>query len=299
MKKIIAACLLGISFSYAVAQSKTDVIYFPEGPKEVAVTEVSENLIKYTYPNESAVYSVSKHLVSKIKFASGREEDFVSQFKEVRGLEDVENVYLTYNPEEVIGLTNKGDLYSKATGVTTLSSMHNVKNRSLEKIKTEAAMIGANVVLIGNASSRGNYYGNETTPSQSTQTVFFGQAYTSQPKSLTSFDGLQAGMKVHHFQTHSLNRNDFGPTMESASKYDGNRQLVTHVIEEVSENDGKVYVTVPGIKTKTGVLEVINLGEGKLTLMEKHKNTVYNYILLTEDSEIMQKNISISASNLN
>jgi hypothetical protein len=299
MKKIITACLLGIASTYAVAQNKTDVIYFPEGPKEVSVTEVSENIIKYTYPNESAVYSVSTHLISKIKFASGREEDFVSQFKEVRGLEDAQNVYVSYNPPEVNGLTSKGELYSKATGVTTLSSMHNVKDRSLEKIKIEAAMIGANVVLIGNSSSRGNYFGNGTTPSQSTQTVFFGQAYTSHPKSLASFEGLKPGMKLHHFQTHSLNRNDFGPSIESASKYDSNRLLITLAIEEVTENDGKIYVTAPGIKTKTGILEVIDLADGKLTLMEKHKNTVYNYVLLTEENEMMQKNISVAAEKAN
>ncbi len=299
MKRILAALLLTASSSIAVAQSKNDILYFAEGPKEVSVTEVSENLIKYTYPNESAVYSVSKHLVSKIKFSSGREETFESQFSAVNGLEDVDKVFLTYNPDEVIGLTNKGDLYSKATGVTTLSSMGNVKDRSLEKMKTEAAMIGANVILISNSTSRGNYYGNENTPSQSTQTVFFGQAYTSQPKTLASFEGLEAGMNVHHFQTHSLNRNDFGPTMESASKYNEDRQLLIIQLADVREQDGKVYATVPGIKTKTGQLEVISLSDGKLTLMERHKNTIYNYVLLTEDNALLNKTPRVASNSGN
>src|SRR5690606_4352973 len=251
MYKAFSTLLLSFALStLAFSQAKNDVVYLPEGPKEVTVTEVAENFVKYTFPNESAVYSVSKHLISKIKFASGREEVFESPFQVVNGIEDVEKIYLTYNLEEVAGLTNKGDLYSKATGVTTLSSMNKVKNRSLDKMKFEAAMIGANVVLIGNSSSRGNYYGNENTPSQTTQTVFFGQAYTSSPKKAEQFKGLEAGMKVHHFQTHSLNRNDFGPTMESTSKYDADRKLLILTLSEVTEENGAVYAKVPGIKTK-------------------------------------------------
>lgn len=94
--------------------------------------------------------------------------------------------------------------------------------------------------------------------------------------------------KVVYFQKHSLNHNDFTPEVKPAMLYDENRNIVVQVISNVTEKDGKLVVEVPGIKAKSGNLEVIRLKEGVLTLMEKHKNSIYNYILLTEESDLVK-----------
>ena len=284
---IVLLAFIGFSTS-GFAQSKNDVLFFKEGPKEVQVKEIGENLIKYSFPQENAVYSISKHAINKIIFASGREEVFQSPFQQIKGLEDADKVYITYVPQETEGLTSKGELFSKATGVTVFSTMHNVKNRSLDKMKAEAAMSGANVILISDAQSRGNYYGNENTPSQSTQTVLFGQAFTSNPLNITEIKDKISGARYALYQTFSLNRNDFSPKMEMSLKYDENRLPITNEIQNVVERDGKLYVTTPSIRSKNNELEVISLRDGILTLKETHKNTVYNYILQTEESEFMK-----------
>ncbi|WPR76090.1 hypothetical protein [Algoriphagus sp. NG3] len=284
---IILACLIFFASSVN-AQTKNDVLFFAEGPKEVQVKEVGTNLIKYTFPEESTIYSVSKHKVNKIVFASGREESFESPFLKVKGLEDADKVYITYVPQETEGLEVKGELFSKATGVTVFSSMHNVKNRSLDKMKAEAAMLGANVVLISDAQSRGNYYGNEYTPSQSTQTVLFGQAFSSEPMNVKEIQSKLDGTNYVLYQTFTLNRNDFSPKMNMSLKYDKDRVPVISQIESLVERNGKLYASTSGIRSKTNELEVISLRDGILTLMERHKNTVYNYILQTEESEFMR-----------
>jgi len=66
-------------------------------------------------------------MVHKIVFGSRREESFESPFLQVKGIENADKVYITYIPQEVGGLELKGELFSKATGVTIFSSMHNVK----------------------------------------------------------------------------------------------------------------------------------------------------------------------------
>lgn len=287
--------VLGIS---GFAQTKNDLLFLPDGPIEVQVKEVGTNLIKYSFPKENTVYSISKFRVNKIVFASGREKTFESPFQQVNGLEDADKVYITYIPQEVEGLEVKGELFSKATGVTIFSSMQNVKNRSLDKMKAEASMLGANVILISNAQSRGNYYGNENSPSQSTQTVLFGQGFNSDPMDLTEIEDVLQGSKYVLYQTYTLNRNEFSPKMKMSLEYDENRVPKSYKIADIVERDGKLYVNTPDIRTKNTQLEVISLRDGILTLMEKHKNTVYNYILQTEESDFMKRFSSILAKDL-
>lgn len=289
MKSISILSLLLFAAGISFGQGKSDIIHFSDGTKEVKIKEVGQNIIKYTYPEEETIYSISKHQIEKIEFASGRVENFQSPFKKIKGLENADDVFVTYNPDEVTGLANAGQLFSKATGVTTLSSMNNVKNRSLDKMKAEAAMIGANVILIGNSSSRGNTYGNEYVPGVSTQTVLFGQAYNSFPQNTQKLISLTEGKVVHHYQTHSLNRNDFGPEFAIATKYDAERRPLLLEITEVSEMDGKVYVQIPGLKTKTGTLEVIRANEEQIILMEQTNKVIYNYVLVTEESDFLKK----------
>jgi hypothetical protein len=292
----ILLIILGIS-SKINAQTKPDVLFLQEGTKEVVVKEVGQTEIKYTFPNEETIYSMNKYLVKKIVFGSGREEIIEIPFKEVKGLNDVDKVFITYNPEEVKGLINLGELYSKATGVTVFSNMSSVKNRSLEKMKAEATMIGANAVLISNAQSRGNYYGNEYSPSQSTQTVFFGQAYTTSKKSLDKWKETLEGAEVVFYQSHSLNSNDFSPKIEMALRYDENRIPIIHQISELNIIDGRLFAKIPELRTKNEILEIIGYENGTLTMMEKHRNTIYNYIFKTEESEFMKSVQTILGKN--
>ncbi len=288
--------ILGTSFTL-FAQNKSDKLVLQNETKEVLVKEVGLSEIKYTFPNEETIYTINKFLVKKIVFGSGREEIIDVPFKEVSGLGDMDKVFVTYNPSEVEGLINLGQLYSKATGVTVFSNMSTVKNRSLDKMKAEATMIGANAVLISDAQSRGNYYGNETSPSQSTQTVLFGQAYSTKKNNLDKWKDALESSNVVFYQKHSLNRNDFSPKMEMALKYDENRMPIINQITDIKIIDERMFVKVSDMRSKMEELEVINYEDGALTLMEKHRNTIYNYIMMTEESDFMKSIQSIVGAN--
>lgn len=281
---ILTAAFL-LSWSFLHAQSKNDVIHLLDGPKEVQVKEVGFNSIKYSFPNESTVYSVSKHQVTKIEFASGREEIFQSPFKEVNSLDDFQNVYITYSSEDVSGLNPKGELFSKSTGVTTLSSINNVKNRAVEKLKAEAAMLGANVILIGNMYQRGNEYGGENEAGNSTQTTFSGVAYSTEKMDIEKAKSELEGKRFHHYQTHRLNRNSWSPERSIATKYDENRKPLMFSIDGVFEKEGELYVSSTNLPTKTKELKVISIDEEAVILMERNDKVTINYYLISEQNK--------------
>ena|GEM_PF-3175976 len=167
----------------------------------------------------------------------------------------------------------------------------------MDKMKAEASMLGAKVVLISDAQSRGNYYGNKNSPSQSTQTVFFGQAFNSNPMDPNGIKDKLHKSKYVLYQTYTLNRNGFSPKMKMSLKYDENRIPITNRIEDIVQRDGRLYVTSPGLRSKNSQLEIISLRDGILTLLETHKNTVYNYILQTEESDFIKSFPSILAKD--
>ncbi|WP_160111224.1 hypothetical protein [Algoriphagus boritolerans] len=155
-------------------------------------------------------------------------------------------------------------------------------------MKMEAAMLGANVILIGNSSSRGNTYGNENVPSVSTQTVLFGQAYNSFPLNIEKLKEELKNKKVHYYLTYRLNKRMDYPEMTVSTKYDSDRNHLMTEITEVFENNGKLFVKINDFKSKTNALQVIRANENQIVLMKQLNNKIYNYILLTEKSDVLK-----------
>lgn len=283
-KTILYLAIFTAGFS-ANSQPNPDLLYLLEGQKEVKVKEVGLTSIKYTHPNEETIYTISKLQVRKIVFASGREEIFESPIKSVHGLDDFEKVFITYNPEDIAGLHHKGELFSKATGVTTLSSINQVKNRALDKLKAEAAMTGANVVFIGNTFQRGNEFGGENQAGSSTQTAFSGVGYSTYKINPETVKSIVASRTFHHYQTHKLNRNSWSPERTIATQYDQARKPVMFSIDEVLEKDGELFVKTKGLPTKTRELKVIHFEEDALILMERNEKVTINYYLITDQNK--------------
>lgn len=292
MNKSSFLFLVSLTIStFTFAQSKNDVLHLLDGPKEVQVKEVGFNTIKYTFPNENTVYSISKYQVTKIEFASGREETFESPFKPVKGLDDFQDVYISYNPDDIAGLDARGELFSKATGVTTLSSINNVKNRALDKLKAEASMLGANVVFVGNVYQRGNEYGGENQAGNSTQTTFSGTAYSTEALDLQKVKELITGQSFHHYQTHKLNRNDWSPVRSIGTVYDEDRKPLMFEFEKIIEKKDGIYVSSSKIPSKSKELKVIRADDEMVILMERNEKAIINYVLISKDNKYF-KNIS-------
>ncbi|MDX5478297.1 hypothetical protein [Fontibacter flavus] len=296
--------ILILSFFYAFtvnafAQTQLDRIHLKDEIKEVLVEEVGSNYIKFKYPNENASYTISKHQVDKIIFSTGREEVFESAFKTVTSVHDYENVYISYVPQDVEGLKSLGQVFSKATGVTTLSSINNVNNRAVRKVKMEAAMLGANVVLVGNTFQRGNQYGNENIPGNATMTSISGTAYTSNAKNfnLDEVKNYLNDYQYAFFQKDQLNRNAFDKRTTVEEMYDRNLNVKLFRFDEVYEKDGQVYVKSSNLKSKSGELRVLFANEENITLVEQHNNTIYNYFLLSEKEPRIVQMMAIKDRN--
>jgi hypothetical protein len=68
MKNILLTVVaLVLTYSFAFSQTENDKLFLQNETKEVTVKEVNSNSIKYTFPGEDVVYSISKTLVSKIE----------------------------------------------------------------------------------------------------------------------------------------------------------------------------------------------------------------------------------------
>ncbi len=282
-KTILTLATLGC-FSTTFGQIQSDVLYLLDGQKEVSVKEVGLNSIKYTYPNEETIYTISRHQVIKIVFSSGREEEFKSPIKNIHGLDDYQKVFVTYNPEDIAGLSPTGELFSKASGVTTLSSINEVKNRALDKLKAEAAMTGANVVFIGDIFQRGNQFGGQNQAGTSTLTTFNGVGYSTKKLNYDTVKELLNSRLFHHYQTHKLNRNAWSPERTISTKYGEDRKPIMISITELLEKDGEIYVKTKELPAKSKELKLIHADEEVLILMERNEKITTNYYLISEKS---------------
>lgn len=282
MKKeiLVVACILFTTSIFA--QQALDKIYLGEEIRMVVIEEVGINTIKYRHKDEATSYIISKHQVDKIEFSSGREEVFESPFKPVKSIEESEKVYISYIPQDVEGLKAMGDVYSKATGVTAIASINNVKNRAVRKIKIEAAMLGANVILIGDTFQRGNQYGNENIPANATMTTLSGTAYSTEKADFTSLKEKFENNRFQYFQSAKLNRNAWDVNLQYPETHNAKGELILVDFENMVIRDGGLYVQTKGIRTKGNELKVVNSNEEMVVLMERDGKTIYNYTLFSE-----------------
>jgi hypothetical protein len=288
----LLVCLLisGISFS----QTKNDKLFLTDETKEVKIKEVGPDFIKYTFPGEEVLYTISKNVVNKIEFSSGRIEEFTTPFKEINSILDIEKVFITFNPDDVQGLDMKGDLFSKAVGVTTLSSVNNVNNRALTKLKTEAFMMGANALYIGNQFQRGNQYGNENTPGNSTMTTYSARAYTSKKLDIAAAKEMIENHKFNYYQRLELSRNDWSPNLVLQESWDKDYFPILDELGEVSEKDGVLFVKLNSKKLGDKKLQVVRIGEDQLTLMDRTDKKIINYDFLTDQHKQVQNRIKMA-----
>ncbi|GAB4037928.1 hypothetical protein [Spirosoma jeollabukense] len=172
MKLPLIALLVVVWNSSAFAQDV--IVKLNSQQLNAKVTEGTGTDVKFKYPNEDLVNVVSKNLVQEIRFASGRTEP-VSTRVEIFTEEDWPKVQVTTLESDVAGLAKLGEVRAKANGATVFSNSAKVDERATEKLKREAARLGAHLVLIQSKNVRGsdyNYFGSTTARS-----VLTGVAY--------------------------------------------------------------------------------------------------------------------------
>lgn len=144
MNKILLSalgCLLAVS---AYSQDK---LYTHKGDTlNVYVKEVNESSIRFTYPNEQSINTLSKNATEKIEYESGRVQQITEKII-INDYKDWEKVVITNLESDVQGLTKGEEMKAKAKG-TTFTSQGRVEARAFDKLKKEAASKGYHILLI-------------------------------------------------------------------------------------------------------------------------------------------------------
>lgn len=144
MKKLLLSTLGCLLTVYSYSQDK---LYTHKGDTlRVYIKEVNENSIKFTYPNEQSVNTLSKNTTEKIEYESGRIE-LLSTKIVINNKQDWQKVKITNLESEVQGLTRGSELKAKAKG-STMTSQGKVEARAFDKLKKEAAENGYHTLLI-------------------------------------------------------------------------------------------------------------------------------------------------------
>jgi hypothetical protein len=179
MKSIIFSLFLALSAS---CFSQSDTIFKMNGEKlPVNVSEITDEVIKFTYPGESITNSIGISSVSNIHFKSGRKQEFSSTLnvKIVKSCLEWENVQISKIESEVKGLSKIDLVGAKAKGVTTMSSLAKLQDRAFNKIKIETAMLGGNVAYIIEQNTEESVSGGQYGGSKAPGVTISALAYTS------------------------------------------------------------------------------------------------------------------------
>ena len=182
---LILPTLLLSSLSFA----QMDTIYSNNEKLVVNVKEITEDAVKFTYPNEDIINTSYKNTINKIVFRSGRTQTFneSSSFNKLTSIQDFEKVTISNVESEVKGLFKIADVGAKAKGGSTFSSMEKVRNRAYNKIKIQSAMMGANVVYLAHQNTEGNKMGGYWQAGSTTETILTGVAYSNSVLDFNAF----------------------------------------------------------------------------------------------------------------
>ena len=271
MKKLFVVTILFTTISFTgKSQEALDSIFTATEILAVNVKEVSEESIKYAYPGEDLVNSISTSKISKIVFKSGRTQVFEEEraFRTVRNGLDWEYVTVVQNDQELKGLYQLDQVNSKAKAATGWGSVGKMENRAKRKLLIETAMNGGNVVFLTqqNSSTRSQ---NSTSSS-----VMGGVAYTNTiPNIQLLQDLLRTGDELRFVEEHSLGVNS-DDLKVSAQK----GELVKLTNPEKSGHMIYVNANVPGVdETK---FRVSYLDDKEVILVYRTKKQIVNVILM-------------------
>ena len=269
---LLAATLIT---TLANAQSAAvDSVYTNEGTLAVNVKEITENGVRYTYPNEDVINTVLKNSVYRIRYKSGRIQSFSEalSLNLVTGSEDWQKVTLSKAESEIKGLYKLEDVNAKAKGTTEFANVNKVKNRAFDKLRMEAAMLGANVVFLTDQATNGNLYGSRFQSARSTETFLSGIAYSNRRPNYASFLAqIGTARDFYLKETQTLGNSSTEISTEPGS-------TVAH-IDSLAEEGGQVFVTVSGTDLAPGRYRLTYFDNQKIVLMTRDRKRITNLVL--------------------
>lgn len=229
--------LLSTLLISTTAFCQLDTIYSNNERLAVNVKEITEDAVKYTYPNEDLINTSYKNTIQKIVLKSGRVQIFNegSAFNKVNSIQDFEKVTISNVESEVKGLFKIADIGAKAKGGSTFSSMEKVRNRAYNKIKIQSAMMGANVVYLAHQNTEGNKMGGYWQAGSTTETILTGVAYSNTVLDFNAFKSkLSDKMTFDVVKEFRLGT--------SSMEYSEIKAKKTFTIKEVLKENSGIYI---------------------------------------------------------
>ena len=263
-----------LTFNFAL-YAQTDTVISNNQKIACSVKEITPDAVKYTFPGEDIINTVYKNTVQKIIFKSGRVQTFAeaTSYKSVQNVMDYNNVTTTMVESEVRGLFKLNDVSSKSKGTTVYSSQERVKDRAYRKLKIQAAMFGANIVLLTNQRTEGNKYGSYFSSSSTAETNLTGIAYSNQLPDYEKFKNL-IGTNTNFV---AIKKFELGASDSDVSQDDVNKPFIITKIT----NDNGIVVIEGKLKGENNidVFQLANFNNDNFAIAYKYKGAAYNYII--------------------
>lgn len=140
--------MLTVALFATIVSFAQDKMYKHTGEKlDVKILKVGEFTITYSYPNEVAEQTIAKYAVGKIEYGSGRKEEITEKIV-VSSKDDWEKVVILEDVAATVGLKRQGEIKGKTAGMLSYRTAGNADKKSMERLKKEAAELGAPFVLL-------------------------------------------------------------------------------------------------------------------------------------------------------
>ena len=249
-----------------------DSIFTSEGLILANVKSVEPEVVKYAYPNEEVVTSIYKNTVTKIRFKSGRTQNFAEAFalKTLNSVYDYDQVSLTRLESETKGLIKLDEVFAKAVGTTVFSNITQVKERAFRKMKIQAAMLGGNLVYMLDQSTVGNQVGSQYQSGKATETILSGIVYTNVLPKLGDVKMLIGDKK--YLQSYVYN--SIGQNSTEIDNVDETPPVFK--LEDIYEEKGFVYLKANAKSIENQVFRVIYADKDKIGIVWKEGKKIYN-----------------------
>lgn len=264
MKSSMQKLLIIFSLLFAVTPSlyaQRDTIFFVIQPKVACfVKEVDPDVIVYTYPGETVINTVYRNTVQKIKFRNGRVQIFskAKNYLNVNGINDYDNVAITSDESDLLGLDKIGTVSSKLSGGN---------DKIYKRLKIQAAMLGANVIYIHDQSASNeddNYFLTAT-------------AYSSTLLDMYKFKQL-IGNRTGYVARQT---NIFAATYNEISADVSYRHFI---IKNITSENGIINIT-GSLKDEDNVttFQLVNFNKDEFDIAYQKAGTTYNVMVTMEN----------------
>lgn len=234
MQKFIYFLLLSLSIN---VYAQTDSIFTNQQVVLVNVVEITDDAVKFRYPNEDLLNSMYKNSIDKIIFKSGRIQTFQNGnfTKNIKSVEDFESVSITQLESEVKGLFKISEISSRAVGKSSIAKVEVVKERAYRKLKIEAAMRGANTIYLMDQKTEGNVWNAFPGAGHNAYTNLSGIAYTNKLLNFSEFkDKISSTTEFKVYKEYIMKKTR-GDLETKPSKS-------ILLIQEVTEENGFIYI---------------------------------------------------------